>query len=146
MCPWGRGKERETHLLEIFVKTIPIVSLIEGQFLLILLCNSGDWQHPDREVQQVVQACVGGALCRKIKVSSEKLFSSERFRVGKNVGKHHSWSFSELQPSGFAITGSDKEWPDNCLWLPSRWSEGESVVQALLSTRYRAGLSALLIL
>lgn len=116
---------------------ISVVSLVEGQFFLILYCHGGNQHQADREVQQVVQGHVRDALCRKIQISpGNQQLRKTQVGVGEWGGvwvSAPSGSFSELQPSELAITGAVREWPDNCLWL-SPLVDGRriSIAQALL--------------
>lgn len=77
LCPWGRGPQRGTDLPEIRVRTVSVVSLVEGQVLLVLRRHTGDPHHANREVQDVVQVQVGEAICRKIQASPGNLQRTE---------------------------------------------------------------------
>lgn len=102
LCPWGRGLERETDLPQTSVGTISVVPLVEGQLLLVLQRHSGDRNHASGEVQDVVQAQVGGGICGKME-------ASPAISGGPDSGGQECWvsapsrSFSERQPPGLSI-------------------------------------------
>lgn len=76
--------QRETDLPEMLVGTISVVSLVEGQFLLVLRRHSGDRHDANREVYDVVQARVGATICRRSR-QSRKIISRQKTQAGRSV-------------------------------------------------------------
>lgn len=134
---------RETDPLEIFVGTISVVSRVEGQFLLVLRRHSGDRHNASREVQDVVQAHVGGNICRKVQASPEN-HQPTRLRWGRMLGERPLrvllgtvalWTCAAL---GVHLTTASRS-------PRGGGKERTEAAEALLSARPRAGLFPLLI-